>query len=406
MDRATLERVVAGLTRFPADFHLHPKLRGFVDRRREAFAKGGPIDWAMAEAMAFGSLVLEGTPVRLSGQDSARGTFTQRHATFYDYEDGHEVCPLRQIAADQARFDVFDSQLSEEAVLGFEYGYSIGDPLTLTLWEAQFGDFANNAQGVIDEFIAGSEAKWGQPSGLVLLLPHGYEGQGPDHSSARIERFLQLAAEDNLQVCNPSTPAQYFHLLRRQMFGGRDRRGMRKPLVIFTPKSLLRHARAVSRVDDLAGGGFREVLAETGPLEAEQVRRILLSSGKVYYDLAAAREAKQASDVALVRIEQLYPFAYGEVQDVLLRYPLTAEVFWVQEEPQNMGAWRFIHEQVQPLIAQARRVLGYVGRPASAATATGSHRRHQQEQGELVEAAFAPSEARSNIRVIGGRRAR
>ncbi len=406
VDRATLERVVAGLTRFPADFHLHPKLRGFVERRREAFAKGGPIDWATAEAMAFGSLVLEGTPVRLSGQDSARGTFTQRHATFYDYEDGHEYCPLRQIAPEQARFDVYDSQLSEEAVLGFEYGYSIGDPLTLTLWEAQFGDFANNAQGVIDEFIAGSEAKWGQPSGVVLLLPHGYEGQGPDHSSARIERFLQLAAEGNIQVCNPSTPAQYFHLLRRQMFGGPDRRGMRKPLVIFTPKSLLRDPRAVSRVEEFAGGGFREVLAETGPIEAGQVGRILLASGKVCYDLASAREAKRANDAALVRIEQLYPFAGAEVQDVLQRYPLTAQVFWVQEEPQNMGAWRFIHEQVQPLIAQTRRVLGYVGRPASAATATGSHRRHQQEQREIVEAAFAPSETRSNIRVIGGRRAR
>jgi 2-oxoglutarate dehydrogenase E1 component len=406
VDRATLERIVASLTSFPADFHLHPKLRTFVDRRRDAFVKGGPIDWATAEAMAFGSLVLEGTPVRLSGQDSARGTFTQRHAAFYDYDDGHEYCPLRQIAPDQAHFDVYDSLLSEEAVLGFEFGYSIGDPLTLTLWEAQFGDFANNAQGVIDEFIAGSEAKWGQPSGLVLLLPHGYEGQGPDHSSARIERFLQLAAEGNLQVCNPSTPAQYFHLLRRQMFGGPDRRGMRKPLVIFTPKSLLRQPRAVSRVEDLAGGGFREVLAETGPIEAEHVTRILLSSGKVYYDLAAAREAKQAGDVALVRIEQLYPFAFADVQDVLLRYPLTAEVVWVQEEPQNMGAWRYIHEQVQPLIAQTRRILGYFGRPASAATATGSHRRHQQEQHELVEAAFAPSEARSNIRVIGGRRAR
>jgi multifunctional 2-oxoglutarate metabolism enzyme len=406
VDRATLERVVASLTRFPADFHLHPKLRGFVERRGEAFAKGGPIDWSFAEALSFGSLVLEGTPVRLSGQDSSRGTFTQRHATFYDFEDGHEYCPLRQIAPDQARFDVYDSLLSEEAVLGFEFGYSIGDPLTLTLWEAQFGDFANNAQGVIDEFIAGSEAKWGQPSGLVLLLPHGYEGQGPDHSSARIERFLQLAAEGNIQVCNPSTPAQYFHLLRRQMFGGPDRRGMRKPLVIFTPKSLLRHARAVSRVEDLAGGGFREVIADTGPIEAERVTRVLLASGKVYYDLAAAREAKKAGDVALVRIEQLYPFAHADVEDVLLRYPLTAEVFWVQEEPQNMGAWLYIHDHVQPLIAQSRRVLGYVGRPASAATATGSHRRHEQEQRDLVEAAFALSHERSNIRVIGGRRAR
>jgi 2-oxoglutarate dehydrogenase E1 component len=406
VDHATLERVVTALARFPADFHLHPKLRGFVERRGEAFAKGGPIDWAAAEAMAFGTLVLEGTPVRLSGQDSARGTFTQRHTIFYDYEDGHEYCPLRHIAPDQARFDVYDSLLSEEAVLGFEYGYSLGDPLTLTIWEAQFGDFANNAQGVIDEFIAGSEAKWSQPSGLVLLLPHGYEGQGPDHSSARIERFLQLAAEGNLQVCLPSTPAQYFHLLRRQMFGGADRRGMRKPLVIFTPKSLLRHPRAVSRVEDFAGGGFREVLADTGPIEADRVARVLLASGKVYYDLAAAREAKKAGDVALVRLEQLYPFAYADVQDVLLRYPLTAEVFWVQEEPQNMGAWRYVHEQVQPLIAQTRRTLGYVGRPASAATATGSHRRHEQEQRDLVEAAFAPAESRSNIRVIGGRRAR
>jgi len=406
VDRATLERVVASLTRFPADFHLHPKLRGFVERRSEAFAKGGPIDWSFAEALSFGSLVLEGTPVRLSGQDSSRGTFTQRHATFYDFEDGHEYCPLRQIAPDQARFDVYDSLLSEEAVLGFEFGYSIGDPLTLSLWEAQFGDFANNAQGVIDEFIAGSEAKWGQPSGLALLLPHGYEGQGPDHSSARIERFLQLAAEGNIQVANPSTPAQYFHLLRRQMFGGPDRRGMRKPLVIFTPKSLLRHTRAVSRVEDLAGGGFREVIADTGPIEAERVTRVLLASGKVYYDLAAAREAKKAGDVALVRIEQLYPFAHADVEDVLLRYPLTAEVFWVQEEPQNMGAWLYIHEHVQPLIAQSRRVLGYVGRPASAATATGSHRRHEQEQRDLVEAAFAVSHERSNIRVIGGRRAR
>jgi 2-oxoglutarate decarboxylase len=401
VDRATLERVMDGLTRFPEGFHLHPKLRGFVERRREAFAKGGPIDWALGEAMAFGSLVLEGTPVRLSGQDSSRGTFTQRHACFYDYEDGHEVCPLRQIAPDQARFDVYDSLLSEEAVLGFEFGYSLGDPLTLVLWEAQFGDFANNAQGIIDEFIAGSEDKWSQPSGLVLLLPHGYEGQGPDHSSARIERFLQLAAEGNIQVANPSTPAQYFHLLRRQMFGGPDRRGIRKPLVIFTPKSLLRHPRAVSRVEDFAGGGFREVIGETGPIEAGRVTRVLLSSGKVYYDLLAAREQKQAGHVALVRVEQLYPFAYAEVQDILLRYPLTAEVFWVQEEPQNMGAWRYIHEQVQPLIAQTRRVLGYVGRSASAASATGSHRRHQQEQRELVESAFAPSDARSNIREVG-----
>ncbi len=406
VDRETLARVVEGLTKFPADFHIHPKLRGFVEKRREAFGNGGPIDWAFAEALAFGSLVLEGTPVRLSGQDSSRGTFTQRHAAFFDYEDGHEYCPLRQIAPNQARFDVYDSLLSEEAVVGFEFGYSLGDPLTLTLWEAQFGDFVNGAQVVIDQFIAGSQVKWSQPSGLVLLLPHGYEGQGPEHSSARIERFLQLCAEGNLQVVYPSTPAQYFHVLRRQMHGGPDRRGVRRPLVVFTPKSLLRHQRAVSTVEELAGGGFREVIGETGPIEADRVSRVLLCSGKIYYDLAAAREEKNAEHIAVVRIEQLYPFLHSEVQDVLARYPVTAEVLWVQEEPRNMGAWRYVHEQVQPLIAQTRRLLGYIGRNEAAATATGSHSRHQEEQKEIVEEAFAPPGARpSNIRVIGRRRA-
>jgi 2-oxoglutarate dehydrogenase E1 component len=405
VDRATLSRIVQALTGFPADFHLHPKLRGFVERRRADFEKGGPIDWSFGEALAFGSLVIEGTPVRLSGQDSSRGTFTQRHAVFYDHDDGHAWCPLQHVSADQARFDVYDSLLSENAVLGFEFGYSLGDPLTLVLWEAQFGDFANGAQVVIDQFIAGSGAKWGQPSGLVLLLPHGYEGQGPEHSSARIERFLQLCADQNLQVADPTTPAQYFHLLRRQMYGGSDRRGIRKPLVVFTPKSLLRHPRAVSQVEDLAGGVFREILGDTGPIEAERVSRVLLSTGKVYYDLAAAREEKGADHVALVRIEQLYPFASSGLQDVLARYPVTAEIFWVQEEPRNMGAWRFIHEQVQPLIAETRRVLGYVGRPEGAATATGSHHRHQEEQKAIVEDAFAPPGVRpSGIRIVGRRR--
>ncbi len=405
VDRATLSRIVRALTGFPADFHLHPKLRGFVERRRTDFEKGGPIDWAFGEALAFGSLVIEGTPVRLSGQDSSRGTFTQRHAVFYDHEDGHAWCPLQHVSPDQARFDVYDSLLSENAVLGFEFGYSLGDPLTLVLWEAQFGDFANGAQVIIDQFIAGSGAKWGQPSGLVLLLPHGYEGQGPEHSSARIERFLQLCADQNLQVVDPTTPAQYFHLLRRQMYGGPDRRGVRKPLVVFTPKSLLRHPRAISQVEELAGGVFREILGDTGPIEAERVSRVLLCSGKVYYDLAAAREEKGADHVALVRIEQLYPFASSGLQDVLARYPVTAEVFWVQEEPRNMGAWRFIQEQVQPLIAETRRILGYVGRPEGAATATGSHRRHQEEQKAIVEDAFAPPGVRpSGIRLVGRRR--
>ncbi len=376
IDHPTLERVAHGLTTFPSDFHLHPKLRPLIERRREAFEKGGPIDWAFAESLAFGSLVVQGTPVRLSGQDSSRGTFSQRHAVFYDYEDGREYCPLRNISPGQARFDVYDSSLSENAVLGFEFGYSLGDPLSLVLWEAQFGDFANGAQVIIDQFIAGAESKWAQPSGLVLLLPHGYEGQGPEHSSARIERFLQLCAENNLLIVNPTTPAQYFHALRRRV---------KKPLIIFTPKSLLRHAKAVSTVDELTAGRFREVLGETGPIEPGRVSRIVLCSGKVYYDLLERRP----DHVAIVRIEQLYPFPHAEVQDVILRYPLTAEVVWVQEEPRNMGPWRFIQEQVQPLIAQSRRVLRYVGRPESASTATGSHRRHMEEQKALVDAAFA-----------------
>jgi 2-oxoglutarate decarboxylase len=375
VDHPTLERVARGLTTFPSDFHVHPKLLPFVERRREAFEKGGPIDWAFAESLAFGSLVVQGTPVRLSGEDSSRGTFSQRHAVFYDYEDGREYCPLRNISPGQARFDVYDSSLSENAVLGFEFGYSLGDPLSLVLWEAQFGDFVNGAQVIIDQFITGAESKWAQPSGLVLLLPHGYEGQGPEHSSARIERFLQLSAENNVRIVYPTTPAQYFHALRWRV---------KKPLVIFTPKSLLRHPKAVSTVDELTAGRFREVLGETGPIEPGRVSRILLCSGKVYYDLLE----RQSDHVAIVRIEQLYPFPHAEVQDVILRYPLTAEVVWVQEEPRNMGPWRFIQEQVQPLIAQSRRVLRYAGRPESASTAAGSHRRHLEEQKALVEAAF------------------
>jgi 2-oxoglutarate dehydrogenase E1 component len=273
------------------------------------------------------------------------------------------------------------------------------------IWEAQFGDFANGAQVIIDQFLSSSEQKWGQPSGLTLLLPHGYEGQGPEHSSARIERFLQLAAEGNIQVVNASTPAQYFHVLRRQMHGGPDRRGVRKPLFLFTPKSLLRHVQAVSRFDELAGGGFREVIGESTDIEAGGVSRVLLCSGKVYYDLLAAREQHKAEQVAIIRVEQLYPFPHAQVQDVVFRYPLTAEVVWVQEEPRNMGPWRFVQEQVQPLLAETRRVLGYIGRPESAATATGSHRRHTQEQQAILEQALGgPGGTRAGkLRVMGRR---
>jgi len=396
VNRQVLERVVRGMTHFPDNFHLHPKLRGFVERRREAVVKDSPIDWAFGEALAFGTLVLEGTAVRLSGQDSGRGTFSQRHLAFYDAETGKRFIPLQHMSPDQARFDVYDSSLSEYAVLGFEFGYSVADPLTLAIWEAQFGDFANGAQIMIDQFIASAESKWGQPSGLVMLLPHGFEGQGPEHSSARIERYLTLSAENNLLVTNVTTPAQYFHLLRRQMYGGSDRRGTRKPLIIFTPKSLLRHPRAVSPLHDFMAGGFFEMLAEPA---APEVTRVVFCSGKVYYDLLAGREERKADHVAFVRVEQLYPFAADQAADILARYPVTAEVVWAQEEPRNMGAWRFVREWLDPVLEATRRELRYVGRPESASPASGSGKRHQQEQAEIVNDALTPGVVSETRRV-------
>jgi len=410
IERAVFEQVVGGLTSLPEDFTLHPKLRGWIEKRREALGSG-LVDWALGEALAFGSLVLEGTPVRLSGQDSARGTFSQRHLVLVDSENGRVHVPLQHLSKDQARFEVWDSSLSEYAVLGFEFGYSVGDPLTLVLWEAQFGDFVNGAQIMIDQFITVAESKWGQPSGLVLLLPHGFEGQGPEHSSARIERFLTLCAEDNIQVANCTTPAQYFHLLRRQMYGGPDRRGVRKPLVVFTPKSLLRHPKAVSPMEEFTAGGFREVLSDSPMGDAGQVDRVLLCSGKIYYELLAAREQRRAANVALLRLEQIYPFPQRELADMLLRYPVTSEAVWVQEEPRNMGAWRFLGERVDGLLERSRRRLRYVGRPESASPATGSYKRHLAEQAEILDGAFGAGSAPANrrVRVIarrsGGERA-
>ncbi|MGP8245271.1 MAG: multifunctional oxoglutarate decarboxylase/oxoglutarate dehydrogenase thiamine pyrophosphate-binding subunit/dihydrolipoyllysine-residue succinyltransferase subunit [Bryobacteraceae bacterium] len=405
VNHAVVERVTRGMTQFPESFHLHPKLRGFVEKRREAASKDGPIDWAFAEALAFGTLALEGTPVRLSGQDSGRGTFSQRHLAFYDSETGQRYIPLQHISPGQARFEVFDSSLSEYAVLGFEFGYSVADPLSLVVWEAQFGDFANGAQIMIDQFVSSAESKWGQPSGLVMLLPHGYEGQGPEHSSARIERYLTLCAENNLLVANCTTPANYFHLLRRQMYGGPDRRGMRKPLIVFTPKSLLRHPRASSRLRDFTSGGFSEILGDEPIENVSRVSRVIFCSGKIYYDLAAARQERKADHAALVRVEQLYPFAADRARDMLARYPATAEVVWAQEEPRNMGAWRFMRELIQPLVDPTHREIRYVGRPESASTATGSGKRHQQEQAEISNDALAPgpiSETRK-VRIVARR---
>jgi len=393
IDGETIERVLTGTTSFPETFHVHPKLAGFLKKRKDLIANindgGGALDWAAGETLAFGSLVLEGTPVRLSGQDSGRGTFSQRHLEFFDYEKGSKHIPLQHLAKDQAKFQVWDSSLSEYAVMGFEFGYSVADPMSLVMWEGQFGDFANGAQIMIDQFIAAAESKWGQPSGLVLLLPHGYEGQGPEHSSARIERFLQLCAENNMQVANCSTPAQYFHILRRQMYGGADRRGVRKPLIIFTPKSILRNASAVSPLSEFMRGSFREVLSDPANLDTGRVKRVLLCSGKVYYDLAAERTKRGIQDIAIVRIEQLYPFPAGELRSVLTRYPESAEVFWVQEEPKNMGAWRFMVKDIQPMLDSSRRVLRYVGRAEAASPAAGSLKRHQAEQAELVDDSFS-----------------
>jgi multifunctional 2-oxoglutarate metabolism enzyme len=373
VDKALIAGIVDGITTFPATFTVHPKLQGFNDKRREALAKNTGIDWAFAEALSFGSLVLEGTPVRLSGQDSGRGTFSQRHLAFYDYETGEKYIPLRHLSPTQAKFDVFDSSLSEYGVLGFEFGYSLADPSSLVLWEAQFGDFANGAQIMIDQFITSSESKWGVTSGLVMLLPHGYEGQGPEHSSARIERFLELAACDNMRVANCTTPAQYFHILRRQM-----KDPVRKPLIIFTPKSLLRTV--FSTFDELSRGQFHEIIEDT--INPEPVKRAVFCSGKIYYDLLAARTRKQANHVALVRVEQLYPFAYDQVRDAVQRYASDADLVWVQEEPRNMGAWRFVRSRFP-------REIRYIGRIENPSPSTGSKKRHDQEQADLVNEALS-----------------
>jgi 2-oxoglutarate dehydrogenase complex dehydrogenase (E1) component-like enzyme len=312
---------------------------------------------------------------------------------FHDAVTDRVYSPLQHLAENQARFEVYNSPLSEFGIVGFEFGYSVADPLTLVLWEAQYGDFVNGAQIIIDQFISSAESKWGQPSGLVLLLPHGQEGGGPEHSSARLERFLQLCAENNMQVAYPTTPAQYFHLLRRQMRGGGDRRGLRKPLVVMTPKSLLRHPKVVSTVEELASGVFSTVLDDARVNDPERITRILACTGKIYYELRAAHETR-GGDFAIVRLEQLYPFPLAEFGEVLLRYPNAQHVVWVQEEPRNMGAWPFVRGHIQPML-RPNQAIGYAGRPRSASPAPGSPKVHQREQTHLIEAAFAaPTVAR------------
>jgi 2-oxoglutarate dehydrogenase E1 component len=351
-------------------------------RRRELLQGDAPVDWAYAEALAFGTLVYEGTPVRLSGQDSARGTFSQRHLVLCDLESGREYVPLQHVHPEQAKFEVFDSSLSEAAVLGFEFGYSVADPLALVIWEAQFGDFANAAQVIIDNFIASSESKWQQPCDLVMLLPHGLEGQGPEHSSARLERFLELCAEDNIRVCFPTTAAQYFHLLRRQV-----RDAQRKPLVVLTPKSTLRHPDTMSVPPDLAEGEFRLVFDDPNITDRDAVRRVLLCSGKVYFELLQEQRRRKTSDIAIVRVEQLHPYPEWHLSNTLESYRRAQEVCWVQEEPQNMGAWNYMRHRIPQALPFGRKVR-YVGRPESASPAAGSHKSHLGGQAGVLKASF------------------
>ncbi len=365
------------LDSFPEGFAVHPRLVRILQRRRRCVEEGHGIDWANAEALAFASLVTENTPVRLSGQDSGRGTFSQRHSVLFDMNTEERYVPLNNLSAGQARFMAYDSMLSEEAVLGFEYGYSLTTPDTLTIWEAQFGDFANNAQPVFDQFISSAESKWHRLSGLTVLLPHGLEGQGPEHSSARLERFLQLCAEDNMQVCYPSTPAQYFHLLRRQM-----RRNFRKPLVVMTPKSLLRLPEAVSTLSELCSGHFREVIEDPG---FEEARKIYICSGKIYYELSEKRKASGARDTAILRVEQFYPFPEAQLRDALSRYASAAAFHWVQEEPENMGGWDFIRLRLKALTGHD---TAYIGRAPAASPASGYLTTFRQEQDMLLEMAF------------------
>ncbi|MEY2948062.1 MAG: 2-oxoglutarate dehydrogenase component, partial [Pseudomonadota bacterium] len=383
---AEWKRIAEKITTLPSTVAPHQLVKNVYDNRA-AMGRGDiPVDWGMGEHMAFASLVASGYPVRLSGEDCGRGTFTHRHAVIHDQNrekwDTGTYVPLQNVADKQAPFVVIDSILSEEAVLGFEYGYASNDPNTLVIWEAQFGDFANGAQVVIDQFIASGEVKWGRVNGLTLMLPHGYEGQGPEHSSARLERFMQLAADTNMQIVQPTTASQIFHVLRRQMV-----RNLRKPLIIFTPKSLLRNKDATSPLSEFTKGGFQTVIPENKALKADKVKRVLVCSGKVYYDLVKKREELGADDTAILRVEQLYPFPHKAFAAEMKKYPNATELVWTQDEPQNQGAWFFVQHYIHENMAEGQR-LGYSGRAASASPAVGYSHLHQEQQKALVDGAF------------------
>jgi 2-oxoglutarate dehydrogenase E1 component len=390
LDDEEYDAVAAKLTAVPQGLTVHKTLARILEAKKTALDSGQGIDWATGEALAFGGLIREGHNVRLSGQDSGRGTFSQRHAVWTDQRTGDKFIPLTTIEG--GRFEVRDSPLSEFGVLGFEYGYSLADPRTLVLWEAQFGDFANGAQVIIDQFISSGEAKWLRASGLVMLLPHGYEGQGPEHSSARLERYLQLCAEDNIQVAYPTTPANYCHLLRRQLL-----RDFRKPLIVMTPKSLLRHKLAVSTRADFTGDShFKRILSDLSPPAEGTTRRLVLCSGKIAYELIEARDAAEAKDVEVLRIEQLYPFPSEPLVKRLKAMPRLEEVVWAQEEPRNNGSWFFVEPFLEACLSESGHALRprYAGRPAAASPATGLAKRHVAEQSALVAAALGTGEAK------------
>jgi len=387
-----LERLAGRLTAVPENFTLHSRVKKIIDDRRQMGGGKLPVDWGMAENLAYASLLVSGYGVRLSGEDVGRSTFFHRHAALHDQNREHwdhgTYYPLSNLQERQGRFQCFDSVLSEEAVLAFEYGYSTANPHELVVWEAQFGDFANGAQVVIDQFIASGEAKWGRASGLVLLLPHGYEGQGPEHSSARIERYMQLCAEMNMEVCQPSTPAQVFHMLRRQAL-----RSQRKPLIVFSPKSLLRHKDATSTLEELSDGEFQGVIGEVEPINAKKVSRVVFCSGKIYYELVAARHERKISHVAIARLEQLYPFPQESFQEELAKYPKATEVVWCQDEPRNQGAWYWIasRQHLSRSLSDKQHLL-LVSRPASASPAVGYHSKHNAQQKALIDSVFGEIE--------------
>jgi len=391
IDKDLLLSLAKKLNTVPDHFNINPKLQRLLTKRLESVAQGKGIDWANAEALAFASLLKEGISVRLSGQDSGRGTFSQRHSVLVDIQNETRHLPLNSIDAHQARFYVYDSLLSEAGVLGFEYGYSLARPDSLVLWEAQFGDFVNNAQSIIDLFIASGETKWQRFSGLVLLLPHGYEGMGPEHSSARLERFLQLCAGDNIQVSNPTTPAQYFHLLRRQV-----KARFRKPLIVMTPKSLLRHPLAVSKIEDLAAGHFQPVLDD--PAGSKPAKTVLVCSGKIFYELLQNRNELDKTDVAIVRLEQFYPFPESQLKKIFQKYRQAKKWFWVQEEPQNMGGWQFVQPRIDAASGQSFR---YIGRKAASSPASGFPGLAKLEQQAIVAQALGPPAIRKGKAAAG-----